>query len=498
MLADIDRAIAEERGRLIVIATHMHAGDGNVHVNIPVFSNDREMMKRAMAVADTVMEHAVALGGVVSGEHGIGITKLKHLSDAALAELAAHRALVDPAGIMNPRKLADRAVLDHVFTPSFNLLELEAKILQYDQLHNLADKISKCVRCGKCKPSCCVFFPGESLFYHPRNKNLAIGSLVEALLYEAQRFRTTDFESLAYLEDVADHCTICHKCLAPCPVKIDTGEVSILEREILAARGGKRTALPTRLTLAYLDSTSRAFNAVFRLLVLRLGTAGQRLGVRMARALGASGKLAARWPLSLLRSPVAPPAAEPLHRALPPVHGSQALVIEPEAAAERTVFYFPGCGSERLRSEVGKASIYLLLRAGCRVVLPPPLLCCGFPSGANAKTRMHDRKVLSDTIVFSQIRGMLSHLVFDAVAVSCGTCREALHAMGAPEIFDCPLVDVGELALRHGASPPTVARLLYHRPCHDSLDDRAPALLARAGARSRACRIAAPRRAPWP
>jgi FAD/FMN-containing dehydrogenase/Fe-S oxidoreductase len=479
---ELGRAIAEERSRLIVIATHMHAGDGNVHVNIPVFSNDREMMRRAAQVADSVMAHAVRLHGVVSGEHGIGITKLKHLEQAAVDALAAHRARVDPAGLMNPRKLADRAVLDHVFTPSFNLLELEAKILQVDQLHALADKISKCVRCGKCKPNCCVYYPGQSLFYHPRNKNLAIGSLVEALLYEAQRFRTTDFESLAYLEDVADHCTICHKCLEPCPVKIDTGEVSILEREILVARGTKRTALPTRLVLAYLDSTNRAFTAGFRYLGLRLGTEAQRLGTRMVRALGAPAALTGRWPLALLRSPVTAPAAAPLHRALPDYHGSQALVIEPALPPERTVFYFPGCGSERLHSDVGKAAIFLLLGARCRVVLPPPLLCCGFPSGANAKTRMHARKVLSDTIVFSQIRGMLSHLAFDAVAVSCGTCLESLHAMGAHEIFACPLVDVGELALAHGAPPPAAGRLLYHRPCHDSTAGRAPRLLAQGGA----------------
>jgi Fe-S oxidoreductase len=183
-----------------------------------------------------------------------------------------------------------------------------------------------------------------------------------------------------------------------------------------------------------------------------------------------------------MRSPVAAPAKQPLYKALPEFHQSQALIIEPDKPAERTVFYFPGCGSERLHSDVGKASIYLLLATGARVVLPPPLLCCGFPSGANAKTRMHDRKVLSDTIVFSQIRSMLSHLNFDALAVSCGTCREALHSMGAHEIFACPLVDVGEFALDHGASSPGAGRLLYHRPCHDSLDGRGPRLLAQAGA----------------
>jgi len=248
------------------------------------------------------------------------------------------------------------------------------------------------------------------------------------------------------------------------------------------ARGTKKTSLPTRISLTYLHSTSRTFNALFRLFVLRMGTAAQRLGAAMVTALAAPEAVTRRWPFSLLRSPVAAPAREPLHRALPAFHGSQALVIEPEASAERTVFYFPGCGSERLHSDVGKASIYLLLAARCRVVMPPPFLCCGFPSGANAKLRMHDRKVLSDTIVFSQIRGMLSHLSFDALVVSCGTCREALHAMGAHEIFDCPLVDVGEFAIDHGIAPPGRGRLLYHRPCHDSIDGRAPQLLARAGA----------------
>jgi len=81
------------------------------------------------------------------------------------------------------------------------------------------------------------------MFYHPRNKNLAIGSLIEALLFDAQRERSTDFALLRWLEEVADHCTICHKCLKPCPVDIDTGEVSVLEREILSG-GESSTPLP--------------------------------------------------------------------------------------------------------------------------------------------------------------------------------------------------------------------------------------------------------------
>jgi FAD/FMN-containing dehydrogenase/Fe-S oxidoreductase len=465
------------RLRLIVIATHMHAGDGNVHVNIPVFSNDRQMMQRAFQTADLAMQKAVELGGVVSGEHGIGITKLKHLEPWRIRELDEHRRQVDPRGLMNPEKLTNLALVDQVFTPSFNLLELEARILQHESLEALADRIKKCVRCGKCKQSCCVFYPRRGLFYHPRNKNLAIASLVEALLYEVQRLRTTEFSFLRQLEEVADHCTICHKCKAPCPVDIDTGEVSLLERQILAARKYKRSTLATRASLRYLMSRSRTYNALFRTLVLRWGTSLQRLGAWAMAWVPRRERLERVWPLSLLLSPVPAPAKQPLHRSLPKCQHTEALLLLPAQEPVATVFYFPGCGSERLYSAVGRACVFVLLKAGCRVVMPPPFLCCGFPIGVNAKTREHGRKVLTDTIIFSQIREMLRYLRFDACVVSCGTCREALAAMGTSQMFGAGLVDVAEFVLGLGLKVPTGGDFFYHQPCHDSLSERAPLLL---------------------
>jgi ferredoxin len=217
VLDALDRAHHEVRDRRIVLATHMHAGDGNVHVNVPVLSNDRPMLDRADRRIDEVMAKVIALGGVVSGEHGIGITKLKYLEPERITELIAYRREVDPGGLMNPGKLEDYEALDYIFTPSFNLLELEARILQHGQLEELSHKIAHCVRCGKCKPNCCVYYPARGMFFHPRNKNLAIGSLIEALLYDAQRKLSTRFELLPWLEEVADHCTICHKCLPVCP-----------------------------------------------------------------------------------------------------------------------------------------------------------------------------------------------------------------------------------------------------------------------------------------
>jgi FAD/FMN-containing dehydrogenase len=161
---EIAEIYADTRSRLIVIATHMHAGDGNIHVNIPVFANDREMMIRAAETADALMAKAVALGGAVSGEHGIGFTKFKYLEPRRIEELNRYRRQVDPDGIMNPGKLSDARAAELVFAPSFNLLALEAGILRFAALESLAEKISGCVRCGRCKTPCCVFHPKENLF----------------------------------------------------------------------------------------------------------------------------------------------------------------------------------------------------------------------------------------------------------------------------------------------------------------------------------------------
>jgi FAD/FMN-containing dehydrogenase/Fe-S oxidoreductase len=479
--AELDRIHQEVRDRRIVIATHMHAGDGNVHVNVPVLSNDRPMLDRTDRVIDTVMAKVMALGGVVSGEHGIGVTKLKYLEAHRIEELRAHRRAVDPGGLMNPGKLDDVDVLDRVFTPSFNLLELEARILQHGQLEELARAIAHCVRCGKCKPDCCVFHPAAGLFFHPRNKNLAIGSLIEALLYDAQRERSTRFELLRWLEEVADHCTICHKCLKPCPVDIDTGEVSVLERRLLDAWGYKNTPRATTATLGYLDSRSPAYNKLFRSTVVRLGGAVQRAGCAVTAPFQPADRPSDFYPLALLKAPVPRVPAETLRDLLPHCEPDQVLVLEPEGEARRTVFYFPGCGSERLHSTVSMAALHVLLATGTRVVLPPPFLCCGFPAHANGKEEMHSRHVLRDTILFSQIREMFAYLEFDGCVVTCGTCREGLQAMGAEKLFGGRLVDVARYAVEQGLTVPGDGDYLYHAPCHDSLDGKATEVLVKLG-----------------
>ena len=72
----------------VFVALHMHAGDGNVHTNIPVNSDDYAMLQEANAAVARIMALARSLDGVISGEHGIGITKLEYLTDDELAPFA--------------------------------------------------------------------------------------------------------------------------------------------------------------------------------------------------------------------------------------------------------------------------------------------------------------------------------------------------------------------------------------------------------------------------
>ena len=475
---EIQRIFKESRSHQIIIATHMHAGDGNVHVNIPVFSNDMNMMRRAAKTADNIMEEAVRLGGVVSGEHGIGITKMKYLDTALAKDLATYRKEVDPKGVMNPGQLIDPHIQSKVYTPSFNLLELEASILQHGSLETLAAKISTCVRCGKCKIDCCTFYPAQNMFYYPRNKNLAIAALIEAILYDVQRSHSTRFKFLKQMEEIADHCTMCHKCFKPCPVDIDTAEVSLMEREILVSRKYKKTRLATRASLAYLETRNPVANTLFRKSLVSWGGALQRTGHKMLSGMAPIREnLKGIHGAQILASPMPKASHDTLRSILPKCGANQAMIINPPGEIRQSVFYFPGCGSERLFSDISKAAIYILLSTGTRVVLPPPYICCGFPAKVNAKIVQYSEMTLRDSVIFSQIREMISYIDFNACVVSCGTCCEALEEFEAPEILGCGITDVSRFALENGLEVKGSDHCLYHAPCHDSLDGDAAALL---------------------
>ena len=119
------------------------------------------------------MRLAKSLGGVISGEHGIGITKLEYLEPAEIEAFRAYKEAVDPEGRFNAGKLLAGGDLDNAYTPSFTLIGAESLILEQTDIGGIADSIKDCLRCGKCKPVCATHVPRANLLYSPRNKILA-------------------------------------------------------------------------------------------------------------------------------------------------------------------------------------------------------------------------------------------------------------------------------------------------------------------------------------
>ena len=251
----IDSIHSEHRSSRLFVALHMHAGDGNVHTNIPVNSNDYAMMHEAERIVDQVMILAEELGGVISGEHGIGLTKMQYLGQDTIDAFAKYKEEVDPNGHFNAGKLLAGSGLEKAYTPSLQLLQQEALILEASDLGDLNNDIKDCLRCGKCKPECTTHVPRANLLYSPRNKILATGLIMEAFLYEEQTRRGISVRHFDEMNDVADHCTVCHRCLNPCPVNIDFGDVTVKLRAILKKQGKRNFNIGTWTSMAYLNAT---------------------------------------------------------------------------------------------------------------------------------------------------------------------------------------------------------------------------------------------------
>ena len=497
LLERLDALHAEKRTGRLFAATHMHAGDGNVHTNIPVNSSDYNMLHEADRIVDRVMQLAASLGGVISGEHGIGLTKFQYLEPAAVAAFEGYKREVDPNDHFNRGKLQTGSGLGNAYTPSLRLVQQEALLLEASELGALNDDIRNCLRCGKCKPVCNTHIPRANLLYSPRNKILATGLLIEAFLYEEQTRRGVSLRHFDELNDVADHCTVCHKCLSPCPVNIDFGDVSIRMRKLLREGGHRRYSPVTWAAMTFLNITDPATIKLMRKLMIDWGYKGQRLATRLARRLRRSRPAeslpAATNRAPTLRSQVVHFVKQPLPARVPgrPMRAVLGLednrmvpiLRDPHKVTESAdaVFYFPGCGSERLFSQVGLATLAMLYDAGTQTVLPPGYLCCGYPQKSGGDATRANRITTDNRVLFHRVANTLNYLDIRTVIVSCGTCMDQLLEYQFEKIFPgCRLLDIHEYLLEQGVhlEGGEGVQYLYHDPCHTPMKTHNPIKVA--------------------
>ncbi len=491
----LDRIHQQHRASRLFIALHMHAGDGNVHTNIPVNSSDYEMMHEAERIVARIMKLAESLGGVISGEHGIGITKLEFLERDVVESFTKYKHEVDPNDVFNPRKLQAGADLHNAYTPSLQLVEQEALILDASDLGDLNKSIKDCLRCGKCKPVCNTHIPRANLLYSPRNKILATGLIIEAFLYEEQTRRGISIRHFEEMNDVADHCTVCHKCLSPCPVNIDFGDVSVAMRDILRAQGRRKRNLGTAVSMLFLNTTRTSTINVMRTLFARLAFPAQRWASSIYNQL----KIKRKLPKSTVgKAGVFEQVIHFVDRPLPsaiPAKTTRALLgIEddklipilrkPELSEQdsEAVFYFPGCGSERLFSQVGLATLAMLYDTGVQTVLPPGYLCCGYPQKSAGDKSRGQQISIANQVLFHRVANTLNYLDIKTVLVSCGTCIDQLLTYQFEKIFPgCRLMDIHEFLMEKGVRMKESASTayLYHDPCHTPMKHYTPIEVAR-------------------
>ncbi len=108
-LGEVLRFIGELEGKYGLRCPNVfHAGDGNLHPLILFDANNADELRRTEAFAAEVLEKCVAVGGTITGEHGVGVEKIDQMcvqfGDAELALFHAVKRVFDPAGLLNPGK----------------------------------------------------------------------------------------------------------------------------------------------------------------------------------------------------------------------------------------------------------------------------------------------------------------------------------------------------------------------------------------------------------
>jgi len=155
------------------------------------------------------------------------------------------------------------------------------------------------------------------------------------------------------------------------------------------------------------------------------------------------------------------------------------IIRDPQTTTSETeaVFYFPGCGSERLFSQVGLATQAMLWHAGVQTVLPPGYLCCGYPQRGAGQFDKAEKIITDNRVLFHRVANTLNYLDIKTVVVSCGTCYDQLQSYQFESIFPgCRIIDIHEYLLEKNIriEGVTGVRYMYHDPCHSPMKLQAP------------------------
>lgn len=449
--------------RRIEIANHMHAGDGNCHVNIPVNSNDLEMLKEAEEAAEKVFNKVLELGGQISGEHGIGVTKIGFLNSEKIKALREYKSIIDPNDIFNPKKLIQRELPVEPYTFSFNHLiqDIKRSALpnkEKQELIILLKNIQTCSRCGKCKQVCPMYLPEKGLLFHPRNKNITLGALIEAIYYTQLLTGEPDQDLLVQLRKIMEHCTACGKCTYVCPVKIKNADVALMLRNFLEGRQAAGHPIKHKILNFVSQNPENYIPKTGKFLSI-----AQRIQNKIIPFIPEFWRRKIDNPLFRDKGP-----ETEFINLYESIGINKSFIFLPPKPTNQAILYFPGCGAGIFFRKIGLASLYLLLKTNHIVIIPPKHLCCGYPLLVSGCQNAFS-KIKENNIIF--LNKLISNLKYEVkyFLTSCGTCREATLNYDLTHQKKSLLhLDVIQFLINK--LPPVCSlpeeRIIYHGACH--------------------------------
>jgi Fe-S oxidoreductase len=269
-------------------------------------------------------------------------------------------------------------------------------------------------------------------------------------------------------------------------------------RNLLRKMGQKRVRPANAAAMMFLNATSPDAIKLMRGAMVGVGFKAQRLAHDLLR--GLARKQTAAPPSTVGSPPVKEQVVHFVNKKLPgglPTRTARALldiedrqyvpiIRDPSATTHdsEAVFYFPGCGSERLFSQVGLATQAMLWHAGVQTVLPPGYLCCGYPQRGSGQYDKAEKIITDNRVLFHRVANTLNYLDIKTVVVSCGTCYDQLQGYDFGKIFPgSRIVDIHEFLLEKGVVLPadeTGTGYLYHDPCHTPMKLQEPMKTVRA------------------
>ena len=322
--------------------------------------------------------------------------------------------------------------------------------MEFKELPPVKEQLMKCVRCGKCRSVCPVFAEIGNETVAPRGHVFMVQMLRDG--------------SVAPEQKVYDHltnCLMCETCSVNCPSGIDIHELNAAARSYI-----------------YDHNPSLAKDLIFD--TMWTNPAYLKNAVRMIWGAQVSGAQSLGRKLGLTKLlPGDMPKAEKILTDVPFHSARRQIPAVSEALSEKkyTVGYFLGCATDLLNPEVAKATVDVLTRNGCDVIIPPDMKCCGLPHMANGKMKTAQQMAIENLKAFHKYD-------LDYIVTDCASCSSAVGAKNmelllgetehraeaeafAAKVMDLTYFLIHILDVRPPANDqaPRV-RITYHDPCH--------------------------------